>query len=259
MKEMGVGQNSPSGVFVFDEFRDNLIIDRYDPVFTQMRGSKLRHMHSENSEDALTWNVFRSLRQIDASLWFGRLAELSFGTHMDVDPRELTVKLWQNVSPPPSLLRFQGDEGESEIDICLETPDLVWFIEAKYKSDISTRTTSNEHRNQVLRNIDVGSYYAGTRRFYFSLLVLEESRSPRGVAAVREYEADYRGFRDSLAHRQDGCANVSGIGLLHWAALASALASCSECATREEEREYARRALEWLRGRGIERDEGHAG
>jgi hypothetical protein len=60
---------SQSGVLVADDFRDNLIIDRFDPVFTGMRASKLKHLRSENSEDAVTWNVFRSLRQIEPLVW----------------------------------------------------------------------------------------------------------------------------------------------------------------------------------------------
>ena len=53
------GQLSPSGAFIANDFRDNLII-----VFADMRASKLKHLRSANSEDAVTWNVFRSLRQI---------------------------------------------------------------------------------------------------------------------------------------------------------------------------------------------------
>ena len=62
-----------SGLHVAGDFRDNLIIDRYDPVFVTMRASKLKHLRSENSEDAVTWNVFRSLRQIDPSAWLPEL------------------------------------------------------------------------------------------------------------------------------------------------------------------------------------------
>ena len=41
--------NSASGVRLADDFRDNLIIDRYDPVFASMRAKKRDHMRSENS------------------------------------------------------------------------------------------------------------------------------------------------------------------------------------------------------------------
>jgi hypothetical protein len=37
-------------VRVTADFRDNLIIDRYDPVFVSMRASKVKHLRSENSE-----------------------------------------------------------------------------------------------------------------------------------------------------------------------------------------------------------------
>jgi hypothetical protein len=63
------GELSPSGVQIAADFRDNLIIDRYDPVFADMRASKLKHLRSANSEDAVTWNVFRSLRQITPEAW----------------------------------------------------------------------------------------------------------------------------------------------------------------------------------------------
>ena len=65
--------SSPSGVRIAGDFRDNLIIDRYDPVFACMRAGKLEHLRSENSEDAVTWNVFRSLRQLDAHTWLPAL------------------------------------------------------------------------------------------------------------------------------------------------------------------------------------------
>ena len=60
---------SLSGVWEAHDFRSNLIIDRYDPVFALMRARKLKHLRSVNSEDAVTWNVFRSLRQIAPVSW----------------------------------------------------------------------------------------------------------------------------------------------------------------------------------------------
>ena len=44
------GRLSPSGVQIAADFRDNLIIDRYDPVFAGMRASKLKHLRSADSE-----------------------------------------------------------------------------------------------------------------------------------------------------------------------------------------------------------------
>jgi len=52
---------------------------------------------------------------------------------------------------------------------------MVWFIEAKFRSDVSERTTNNPERDQVIRNPDVGTWYAGVRHFYFSLLLLDSA------------------------------------------------------------------------------------
>src|SRR2546428_738067 len=164
------GKTTSGGVRIADDFRDNLIIDRYDPVFVGMRASKIKHLRSENSEDAVTWNVFRSLRQIDPATWLPALTRVAFDSERAPLGNEVSVVLWLPVAPPPGLLE-DGDEQASEIDVVIEGPTRVWFIEAKYGSDIATGTTTRPTRDQVLRNIDVGSYYAGVREFYFSLLV----------------------------------------------------------------------------------------
>jgi hypothetical protein len=90
--------------------------------------------------------------------------------------RKVMVKLWESMSPSLGLLAG-GDEGASEIDVVIEAPTWMWFIEAKYRSDISSGTTTRPERNQVLRNIDLGSYHAGVRQFFFSLLILSEKHS----------------------------------------------------------------------------------
>jgi hypothetical protein len=96
-----------------------------------------------------------------------------------------------DVPPPPSLRLHQKDEGRSEIDIMIETELSVWFIEAKFKSDISTQTTSNATRDQIIRNFDVGSWYAGVRDFYFARRGAEEglaSSAHRATPAGRDEE-----------------------------------------------------------------------
>jgi hypothetical protein len=244
------GKRTKSRVFVFDDFRDNLIIDRYDLVFATMRGAKVEYLRSENSEDALTWNVFRSLQQVDPTLWFPRLFARAFGRKVEKLPQLIGVYLWPTVSPPPALRFFQKDEGDSEIDILIETEYAVWFIEAKYKSDVSERTTNDPKRDQILRNIDVGSWYAGARDFYFALLVLNEKHTPVGVSLIDRY-ATSNEILARLPHRPDRLPNLKGIGRLKWADVAAVLSDCSQLAAREDERHFAKRALDWLQTKGI--------
>jgi hypothetical protein len=159
------------------------------------------------------------------------------------------VKLWESVRPPLGLLA-DGDEGASEIDVVIESATWVWFIEAKYRSDISVGTTTRPERDQVLRNIDVGTYYAGVRPFYFSLLVRSREQSPLGVERVGRY-ADPSELERLLPHRPDGLKNLAGIGVLTWADLGNVLNESAGYARREDERAYAARAREWLIARGI--------
>jgi hypothetical protein len=239
---------SKSGVRLYDDYRDNLIIDRYHPELAAMRGSKRDRLRSENSEDALTWNVFKSLGQIEPSFWLPLLRQKAFPTAPPLSPPQLvTTHLWINVSPPPSLRLHQKDEGMSEIDVIIETEVSVWFIEAKFKSDISTRTTSNEERDQIVRNLDVGSWYAGTRDFYFALLIMDEEKSPKGVQVLKAVWPSL----PALPHRPDGMKNIKGVGLLRWRDVAEVLQAAADDAPRDDERGYARRAVGWMRERGL--------
>ena len=242
------GHLSPSGVFIAADFRANLIIDRYDPVFADMRASKLKHLRSANSEDAVTWNVFRSLRQIAPQAWLPALWQSAFPfRHCPADLKAV-VRLWESVPPPLGLLA-DGDEGASEIDVVVEAPTWVWFIEAKYRSDISTGTTTRPDRDQILRNIDVGSSYAGVRQFFFSLLISTEVHSPEGAKRLREY-SDLSVPRAKLRlHRPDGLQNLEAIGQLTWKDLEKVLSEASKGAERDDEQAYAARAVAWLRER----------
>lgn len=241
---------SPSGVRIADDFRDNLIIDRYDPIFAAMRAKKIKHLRSENSEDVMTWNVFRSLRQINPTIWLPRLVAVGLpGQDLEVS-ESIVVDLWKCVNPPPSL-RLLGDEGPSEIDIAIESPQWVWFIEAKFRSDISSGTTTRPDRNQILRNIDVGSYYAGVRDFYFSLLVVNAQQSPVGAAIVSDYASLVRPKEALTGHRPDGLTNLRAITLLTWGTIGSVLAGTRTDVTCGHEIHVADRALEWLRERRL--------
>lgn len=241
---------SKSGVALASEFRDNLIVDRYDPVFCTMRASKLKHMCSENSEDVVTWNTFRSLRQVDPVVWLHELTGRCLPDNVTLSNTRVSVHLWLDVNPPTSLLET-GDEGVSEIDIVLESPEWVWFVEAKYKSDISTGTTTRPERDQLLRNIDVGSYYAGVRDFYFSLLILSDKRSRRGVEVIQKYQ-DLEEPRSLLAgHRPDGLPNLQAVSLMRWQDIFETLEVASTRASRPGEQIWAKQAADWMRDKGL--------
>lgn len=244
------GTRSPSGVWITEDFRTNLIIDRFDPIFASMRASKIKQMRSENSEDVATWNAFRSLRQLDPADWVPGLWRRAFPGEAVPDTTDVVVSMWPQIAPPPAL-RAVADEGATEVDVLIQAPLWVWSIEAKLRSDISTKTSTRPHRDQVLRNIDVGSYYSGVRAFYFSLLVSSPSQSPKGADRIGTYR-DPDTVRQLLAqHRPDGLVNLRGLGLLEWQDVGDALAWVAQSTTREDERSIARRAANWLEEKGL--------
>ena len=112
-------------------------------------------------------------------------------------------------------------------------------------------TTTRPDRDQVLRNLDVGTYHAGVRDFYFSLLVASEDESPLGWQKLGEY-SNFEVVRSRLPHRRDGLANLKGpLGKLTWLQLENVLCEAGTAAERPDEREYATRAVKWLQTRAI--------
>ena len=239
---------SATGTAVAADFRDHLIIDRYDALFAGLQPLQLKRLRSAGSEDAVTWNVFRSLRQVDPTVWLPELFRFAFPEHESPAASHASVSLWQPIAPPPALA-LAGDDAPSEMDVVLESPEWVWFIEARFQNDAGKGAGSRPDRDHVLRHLDVGSYYAGARRFYFSLLVLEAGRESRGAQTGADYATLEKPRQLLRAHRPDKVQNLAGVSLLTWSQVADVLRDASESAGRDHEREYAMRALEWLESR----------
>ena len=171
---------SETGVKVFVDFKDNLIVDPDDPVIASQarnwrhsRGivKSLSYLGSENSEDAMTWNVFKTLEKFNPEKWFSEIFP-----HITLEKDEQFIdpmlKFWDKYFPP---MTRPFPEGGTHVDLTIETSKKLIFIEAKYKEDISKNTKHDPDRDQIIRNIDVGSWAAKKRakEFYFVLLTLQ--------------------------------------------------------------------------------------
>ncbi len=102
----------------------------------------------------------------------------------------------------------------------------------------------------MLRNIDVGSYYAGVRPFYFALLCLDEKHSPKGISAIEKYK-NSGSLKNALPHRGDKIENLQDIGLLTWCDMATVLDEVIKQSGRMDEQMFAQRVLEWLHTKEI--------
>lgn len=191
---------SKSGVKVYRVWQDNIAIDPDNPAIVKQsakayyRGEAkgLSRLGSENSEDALTWNIFRYLQNVPVSLWFKQIF-----APVTVNGTDVVLKFWNAYAPPPT---YPNREGKSEVDLAIETPDKLLFIEAKYKSNVSSKTATTQTRDQVIRNIDVGSWNAheSNKDFYFYLLTPKKHHSN----LVSHYQ-NIENLKNGLSHRSD--------------------------------------------------------
>lgn len=200
---------SDTGVKVFVDFKDNLIIDPDDPVIARQarnwRYSKgivkgLSYLGSENSEDAMTWNVFKTLEKSDPSKWFSDIFHSTI-VHKDEQFTEPALKFWDKYFPP---MRRPFPEGETHVDLTIETSKKLIFVEAKYKADISQSTKHDPNRDQIIRNIDVGNWAAKKRAkvFYFILLTLQTSTY--SIDKLNHYKSNPSNIIDAIgSYRKD--------------------------------------------------------
>lgn len=233
-----VQKKSKSGVLLNKNFRDSLIIDKYDPVFQNWNGMKLQQLRSENSEDVMTWNVFKSLNQINPELWLPSLFEKNFQSEYAYSLDVINILLWKKLNPPSYL---SVKEGKTEVDVIIESNQFVWFIEIKYKSDISIRTVNDPSRNQVIRNIDVGLSYAEDKDFYFSLLILDEKHSRKGFSIVK----DYRILMEQLNGNRS-LDNLKRVGLCTWFDMLDIFRDIKKVGKNEFEIFIVEQAVNWL-------------
>jgi hypothetical protein len=208
------------------------------------RGDIERILHSENSEDYVTWNFFQLLHSVPAKNWWPALLKLTGITTLDPadDP---VVRLWQNAAAPPAYealsrerlrasdspvwrersLDMNSVEGPSEIDITLDGGTYVAYIEAKLGSDISLRTTYDPERNPIARNIDCVLEMCGKRRPIFWMFV-RDRQAARAYMQLMSCYRDANELRRSLPHRAAARLDevASSLAVVTWSELLTLLA-----------------------------------
>lgn len=168
---------------------------------------------SEHSEDALTWKYFSPLLEKTGEQrgsWLQVFLEETFGArpHLNVAESltEAEIMFWRGrkVSPfyePPRNLGYA--EGNTEVDLSIQSPKAMIFIEAKYRSEIALHTSNSSSRDQIIRNIDVGTYYAWKRGMDFYFILLAPSKSWKSIERLNLYRDNPDKITERLPHRSD--------------------------------------------------------
>lgn len=223
-----------------------------------------RMLTSPNSEDWVSWTVFRTLERQPG--WWPNLLRLA--NLADLDATDVpTVKLWRALSSPRAYEkasrarmaasaedahRARADdpkpvEGDTEVDIVIEGADVLWFLEAKLHSDLSASTTYDPTRNQLARNIDVLLERASGRRALMSLVVLDRQPDRFHTQLVARYRADPGALHSLLPHRlrSEVDAVVRDLRVVLWSDLVPLL---GDFEPPEVQHELLRRCLMHVRG-----------
>jgi hypothetical protein len=211
-----------------------------EATLRRMRSGKAleRMLTSPNSEDWVSWTVFRTLARQQG--WWLNL--LRVGSLLDLDAYAApSVKLWRAVPSPAAYERASRArmaastdpahrerasdpkpvEGDTEVDIALDGPGVLWFMEAKLHSDLSASTTYDPTRNQLVRNVDVLLEQARGRRAVMSLIVLDRRPDRLHTQLVAQYRADPRALHALLPHRSRAelDAIIGDLRVILWADL----------------------------------------
>ena len=164
---------------------------------------------SENSDDARTWHYFspllndepqrtRILTQLIRQSFFGSVPPQVFK-----DIKAARLEFWPKLPPPPSR---QTVEGDSEPDLLITLGNsAVILVEAKCHSGVSEFTNFDRKRDQVIRLIDVGSWYARQEGYEcFCLLVLQYGDAQiNAEKIVSRYAGQPVAIQKALPYRED--------------------------------------------------------
>lgn len=201
------------------------------------------------SEDVVTANLWGTLKVLNPRWWLPDLLNSALGAERFRRQifRDFKVELWQKQrSYPRQHLRWK--EGLTEVDVVLtwENPPTTVFIEMKYGSKLSTRTSQNEGTeiypaDQLNRNARVGLrecgwfqedllFYAAPRDFVL-LLITPSSFNPL-VARYRDPDRLRRSIPDG--HRLKQLPKAPFIGELSYSDIVNLLVRQRRLLTRTE-------------------------
>lgn len=177
-------------------------------IYSRGKVRGLPRVGSENSEDACTWHYFSPLlgnEQKMAELLEQLFQEALPQSGLSALPGELGAELdfWGNLRPPRS--RPQRERASTPDLIIKIAPSALVLVEAKYKSGVSARTTHDEGRDQVIRLLDVGSWFAkqkGYARCYVIVLQYGNAQT-NAEEMVNRYKDNPDAIRKALSYRDD--------------------------------------------------------
>ena len=186
-------------------------LDKLAEVYSRGKVKGLPRICSENSEDARTWHHFSRLlldfeerRLVLTGLLVQALPE-SFPVPESRDVSITDLEFWPKLEPPVSRAQHFR-EGPSEPDLIFKmATGAVVLVEAKYRSGISEGTKYDSSRDQVIRLLDVGSWYARQNGYDSSYVIVLQYGSTQTNAEeiTKRYVGNSEAIQRALPYRND--------------------------------------------------------
>jgi hypothetical protein len=182
---MKATRSRSSGAVVYDDYRSNFVVcpgreGQLQKFVRQNFGGimhKLKATRSSNSEDALTWSCFDTLRWLPADLRgvaLSNLWELAFEDE-PMPPGFATAEIHIGKS-------YGRSPNRTEVDASIEDNSVLVFVEAKLYSAMSLADDKKPH-DQLARKIRIGLQEAhlSDRAFYLIVLDIAPHEQLRGL------------------------------------------------------------------------------
>ena len=102
-------------------------------------------LQSLHSEDAITWNIFGPLSYADETTRLEYCASLFQLIYPSLPPPTgSTISLWRRVPHPDNHVM-----GGPEVDVLIQTPEVVMAVEAKWMSAVGSGQGVNKNKDQL--------------------------------------------------------------------------------------------------------------
>jgi len=171
---------------------------------TVINGKRIRHKlknsYSSNSEDALTWSCFDTLRKYKPENLVDALNEILEDSYNGINlfnfkqENNITVEIGKEYVAP-TLKTSKNKNEKTEVDASIETDDRLIFLEAKLYSSISMPTDIQLY-DQIANKLRIGLDYArkNEQQFYFIFLdiaPLEKLSLRKPITEAKKYSHDF--------------------------------------------------------------------
>src|SRR5690349_9681065 len=159
MVPLGVLSSVLPRAMVVADTRDEFVIVPHHPDRLRRPGVRSVVYAGERFQQALAWNVFRTLELLTPAFWMRSFQARLFGQAVSPAPQTAQVTLWQSLALPPAR-RLDGERPHAFADVIIETEHAVWTLVPASNHDLG------ESDGPLCRLLEAGAWRAGVRHHY---------------------------------------------------------------------------------------------